>query len=603
MIALFKKNYQYLIIFLVVCAIYAQNLSFSYVYLDDNLIVFQEFHKIDNLSKIPSTFKGGYIFDTYYRPVIMISFIIDSAIAGQSSTMYHLTNLILHIIVSFLVYSLLKRISGKELLSLILALLFSIHPLNINAVSWIAGRNDLIVALFALLSFLEFIKFCETDRRRFLFLSSFYFLAAMFSKETGIIIPVILFIYYVLFKIQLSNWKLIFKKSKPKSLFVAFVPPVLIYLTFRLLLSPVIIRDEMSMSSFLRNLNIPFEYIAKLFYLFDFSPLSMTNMKLVILGILLSAAILIYVFTNKNVERRISLLGITIFLLFLLPSMFVRMPASDGGFNYIDCRNYLPMFGILLIFMSIIKSFKSYSFWRIRTIRVFASTLFLIFFTYVFVFNLIENQYYKNGEIFWTRVLEIYPGRATYWMGLGYYYFDNKEYIKAAECAEKAISLKPGMKENYFEAALAYEKAGNLDKANFLLEEFMSFQKDDPANLLKLIKINLELGNYEKAGSLKNDFDKINIADLKEKSNLYSSAAYYFGQSKKYDQAIELMSKASRYQPQNPFYINDLGVFYFTIGKIDSAKIYFSEALKLSPENKEFQKNYNLADKKQGHNL
>ena len=603
MMIFLRKNYKYLIILLTICTVYARNLAFDYVYLDDNLIVFQEFQKIDHPSKIPSAFTGGYLFDTYYRPVIMISFIIDTAIAGQSSTMYHLTNLLLHIIVSFLVYSLLKRISGEDLLSLILTLLFSIHPLNINAVSWIAGRNDLIVTLFALLSFNEFIKFCETDRKKFLFLSSFYYCAAMFSKETGILISLVLVLYYILFKIRLSNWKSIFKEPKLISLCIAFIPSVLIYLIFRFLLSPVIMRDEMSITSFFQNMNIPFEYIAKIFYLFDLSPLSMTNIILVILGILFSAPILIYVFTNKIVERRISLLGIIFFLLFLLPSMFVRMPASDGEFNYIDCRNYLPFFGILLIFVSFIKSLKSLSLWKINTTRVIASVLFLIFFTYVFVFNLMENQYYKNGKIFWSRVLEIYPERATYWMGLGYYYFDNKEYIQAAQCTERAIDLKPGIKEYYYKGELAYEKAGNLDKANYLLEKLISFQKDDPVNLLKLIKINLESGNYEKAARLKNDFEKINIADLKEKSNLYSSLAYYFSQSKKYNQAIELMSKASRYQPQNPFYFNDLGVFYFTIGKIDSAKIYFSEALKLYPGNKDFQKNFNLADKKHEYNL
>ncbi len=150
-----RKLYPYLLILVLCSIVYSQNLWFNFAYLDDNLIVFQEYHKINSISKIPDTFTEGYLFDNYYRPMVMISFIIDTAIAGQSSMMYHLTNLLLHIIVSFLVYLLLNKISKENVLSLIFAILYSIHPININAVSWIAGRNDLLVTLFALLSLLN----------------------------------------------------------------------------------------------------------------------------------------------------------------------------------------------------------------------------------------------------------------------------------------------------------------------------------------------------------------------------------------------------------------------------------------------------------------
>ena len=602
---LLKKLYPYLLIFVLSSIVYSQNLWFNFAYLDDNLIVFQEYDKINSISNIPNAFIEGYLYDTYYRPLVMISFIIDTAIAGQSSTMYHLTNLLIHICVSFLIYLLLKKITKENLLALIFAMLFSIHPININAVSWIAGRNDLLVSLFALLSFFTFIKYCDTNRIIFLCLSSLFSFLAMFSKETGILVPLILIFYFILFKSHLVDLKNkhhlkmlnVQELKKLTILFVVFSIPAIIYFIFRFIISSIKIKSGINILSFLQNFNIPFEYIAKTFYLFQFSPLSMANVTLLILGALISATVFIMVIVNKNIDRKIFLFGAVFFLIFILPPLFVRMPASDGEFNYIDCRFYLPLFGIMLILIEIIKSYKKNAFVNNSNVKKYAIILLTMFFSYTIIFSMIENQSYKNGKVFWSDILNKYPNRATYWMGLGYYYFDNKEFLKAANCAERAIELKPKTNEFYHKAAIAYEKAGDLIKANHIIEKVMTFEKDNSVNLINLIENNLKLGDFKKAETLKEDFEKINFTDLIKKSDFYSSASYYFGNYKKYDEAIELMHKASEFQPQNPSYANNLGVYFYQIGKVDSAKKYFSKAISLDPYNKEFQKNYSRVNK------
>ncbi|MEB2355937.1 MAG: hypothetical protein OZ915_12240, partial [Ignavibacteriales bacterium] len=133
-----NKYLPQLLIIGMILLVYIQNLWFDFAYLDDNLIVFAEYEKIDSLSKIPQAFASGYLLDNYYRPMIMISFIIDTAIAGQSSTMYHLTNLIIHIVFSLLLYSLLLKFEIRKIVALFSVIIFAIHPINLNAVSWIA---------------------------------------------------------------------------------------------------------------------------------------------------------------------------------------------------------------------------------------------------------------------------------------------------------------------------------------------------------------------------------------------------------------------------------------------------------------------------------
>ena len=144
------------------------------------------------------------------------------------------------------------------------------------------------------------------------------------------------------------------------------------------------------------------------------------------------------------------------------------------------------------------------------------------------VFNVTENQYYQNGKIFWSRVIEKYPQRATYWMGLGYYFYDKHDYERAASCAEHAIRLNPGIIEFYHKAALAYEKARNLKKASSLIEKVMTLEKDNSLNIAMLIKNNLRLGNYGKALESRYILDNTKITNSEKKEQIYSSIAGYF---------------------------------------------------------------------------
>jgi lipoprotein NlpI len=604
-----KKLTPYLLIALLSCTVYLQNMWFDYATLDDNLVVFEEFDKISSLAKIPAAFAGGYLYDNYYRPMIMISFIIDTAIAGQSSAMYHLTNLILHLMVSLLVYLFLKRITKEDLLSLLFALWFSIHPLNVNAVSWIAGRNDLLAALFSLLSVLSFIKYREGNGRKYLYLFSVCYILAMLSKEIGVLIPVILFFYILLLKPP-ASFTVDFVKLKTGGLklirefiplLTASVVPALIYFLLRLFLSPVKVREEMSVISFFQNTNIPFEYIAKIFYFFEFVPLSMTNITLVILGGLFSLILLIAVIVNKKTDYKKFFFGLVFFLLFVLPSMFVRVPASDGGFNYIDCRVYLPLTGFFIMLISIIP--KGLLKFQIKSTRLAAAVTLAVVFLYSLTFSAIENQYYKNGKVFWSRLIEIYPERATYWMGLGFYYFDNKDFINAAACAERAVYLKPEMSEFYSKGALAYMNAGDNANAIRLLEGGLNLETDKSYTYLYLVKNYLAIGNISEAEKYSEKllkyktFDKLtdNITDdsgdkvlqSRRKAGLLYSASYYFYDANLYDISLTILNEAISLHPSESVYHNLLGVILFKCGMKDSAIRCFLKALDLDPSNKE----------------
>lgn len=577
------EYYPQILLIALILLVYIQNLWFDLAYLDDGLIIYADYEKINSLTKIPNAFLSGYLLDHYYRPMILISFIIDTFIAGQSSMMYHLTNVVLHIIFSLLLYNLLIKFSFDKLIALISSIIFSIHPINTNAVSWIAGRNDLIVGVFSLASFLSILKFNESRKLFWFILHQLTFFVALFSKEIGIMILPMIIIYLFLFEKQLLKDK----KYIAGHLFFWGVT-ITLYLYLRLFVVEIHTEQRSGIEYLIKNLYIIPEYLAKLFFFPAITPLSIKNNYLTIFGTIIIIFFLWLLYYLKLHKNKKSLFGLLFFLIFTLPTLAINQRTVSGEFVYIDCRIYLPLVGLIMFFSTAMET-------KIKNL-IIAKIFFIIFFVYSLVFSFKLSSIYKNGESFWTEVTRQHPEVSSHWIGFGFYYFDNKQYLKAANLVEKAIELRNDIPEYYHKASLAYERAGELNKSNQLLKRVLELEKDKSVALVELIKNNLRLGNISEAQNYKEEFVKIDISDPKKSGDLYSSLAYYFSYSNLFDVSIELMKKAIESQPKNSTFLNDLGVFYYNVGKLDSAKHYFREALKIDPSNSEYALNLNRLD-------
>jgi protein O-mannosyl-transferase len=137
----------------------------------------------------------------FFRPLFILSYIVDARLWGARPTGYHLTNVLLHGLNSFLVYRLTLSLlrpqkltdGGGQGIALVAGLLFLLHPSHTEAVSWISGRADLLAALFCLAALLACSHYLEKRRALYLLLSLFSFALALLSKESAASLPLILF--------------------------------------------------------------------------------------------------------------------------------------------------------------------------------------------------------------------------------------------------------------------------------------------------------------------------------------------------------------------------------------------------------------------------
>ncbi len=178
-------------IFLLTMLIYVFSLGNDFVFWDDPLLVTDNpivyGLSIQNIHAAFTTFDPDL-----YVPLTTISFQVNYAIAGLDPFIYHLTNLLLHAGSAILTGAVAFRLSRTKTVALIAALLFAVHPINVEAVAWVSSRKDLLSSFFFLLSLWSYLRFRDLSDKRWYGLSIVGFLLGLLSKVSVLPLPFIL---------------------------------------------------------------------------------------------------------------------------------------------------------------------------------------------------------------------------------------------------------------------------------------------------------------------------------------------------------------------------------------------------------------------------
>lgn len=131
----------------------------------------------------------------YWHPMTWLSHLLDVSLFGSDPSAYgayHLTNLLLHIANTLLLFELLRRMTADVWRSAFVAAIFGVHPLHVESVAWIAERKDVLSTCFWLLTSLAYLRYVRTPSvARYAVVLGVYALALM-SKPMVVTLPVIL---------------------------------------------------------------------------------------------------------------------------------------------------------------------------------------------------------------------------------------------------------------------------------------------------------------------------------------------------------------------------------------------------------------------------
>lgn len=186
-------------------AAYAAALHFGFVYDDFTIIVFNE--RVHSSRFIAQYFtqqvwgSNASPVPNLYRPLFLTWLLFNYEMFGLSPAGWHLTSILLHLLATWLVFRLSAKLLGKHnsYAALISAALFGLHPIHVEAVAWVSGVTELLSTCLFLGSVLCFIE-ARSDRRPVWFsMSLLLFAGALISKETAIVLPMVVLCYLLVF--------------------------------------------------------------------------------------------------------------------------------------------------------------------------------------------------------------------------------------------------------------------------------------------------------------------------------------------------------------------------------------------------------------------
>ena len=164
--------------------------------LDDTRII-RDNVRIRALANVPALFASSYwgIEGTQglYRPLVLASYALNYAVHGLSTSGYTVVNIVLHAAVSGLVFLLVRGIGGSLFAAGASGLAFAVHPVHTEAVAGIAGRPELLAALFFLLT-IHFHRRAPAAARPTLVraAAAACFAGALLSKESAMTLVLVL---------------------------------------------------------------------------------------------------------------------------------------------------------------------------------------------------------------------------------------------------------------------------------------------------------------------------------------------------------------------------------------------------------------------------
>lgn len=438
--------------------LYFPTLDFGFTELDDSIFI-RELHLYnEDISNLLTSFKRG-VFDatkdTYYRPLFLDSMILNYQASEEDITGYRLVNLLLHIVsVSFL-FHLFKKTGLNEITAFLLTLLFAVHPVLSQAVAWIPGRNDTLMAVFVLPFLIKSIDYGNSGKPGSLLLALLCLTAAFFTKETALLAPAVAWILQVV---------LLKKSWKSRNMLIQYVIWIIALIIYFAVRSQATLQEKALVPAqmfrdFIHRIPVLLQYLGKIFLPFNLSvfPIQQdTSYYFGIAALIILAGLLI---AAKHRDNRRVFSGISLFIIFLVPVLFVPNNLNEQTFEH---RLYLPVIGILMLLPETIL-------FRNKLIEKSKIYLFLAIAVLLAILNYRHQQYFKDALTFWEQAARTSPHSAYAVMMYGARVEDKNE---GYALMRKAYQLNPNEKYlNYYYGVMLQNQDSLLESEKHFLKE------------------------------------------------------------------------------------------------------------------------------------
>ncbi len=551
--------------------------SSNFLTYDDNWYIYENQNVIHlswkSIKNILTSVQGGQ-----YSPLSEIYHSILFAIFGKNATAFKVMALIVHLLNVSILFHILDNLFKKKSLVIFSALIFAIHPMQVETIGWISViyRN---AVLFMFLGYFFYIKYLDSEfKLKYLFPTLLCFVLAMLNKEQAILFPIGLFI--------LSLAKL--EKPVTKRFFIEMSAWFIISLIFGLITIQItktggpslvdtgdsIFNKFALLSKTILDYSLHFILPSKLSFSYPYPNQNISNGVLSILIALIFITISSYV-SLKNKIFRIGFLWTIGFLSLSLLFAFFHLRDSYMADRYI----YVAIIGYAIMlhqFLDFLLSKFNKDTLLIPIAIVLIFTLGIISFNRVNVF--------KNSKSLWSQAIKVNPNNKFAYNSLGYYYRNQSQLDTALVLYKKALKIDSNYRLAHSNIGKVYYSKKQYDSALF--------------HISKAIKINPTYQrSYENRAAIysKTNQTTLLLKDLNKIITFKPQSVKYrierakiFFKQKKYKKALVDLEIALKFDP-NDHYTNYLaGHSNLLIKKNKNAINYLNRAIKLNTQKPDY---------------
>ena len=597
-----QKLIVYLVLTVVTFAVFWQVNQYDFVNLDDSLYVTGNFHiqsgiTLDGFRWAYSTKHAGF-----WLPLVWLSFMADYQLFGLNAGGYHLTNLILHMISTLLLFWLFNRMTGTIWRSAFVATLFALHPLHVESVAWITERKDVLSAFFWMFTLCLYVYYTEKPLIRRYLLVLFSFVLALMSKPIVVTLPFVLFLldYW-----PLGRW---IKDVSPihNNSTVRLIGEKIPFIVLTVIYSIVTIGAQNKFGAIPSIEQLPFSvridnamisyvaYLRKIFWPVDLAVFYPYEYTFPLWEILFSCFILIVitiVIICAIKKKPFLFVGWFWYLGTLIPVIGL---VQSGMQAMADRHTYLPSVGIAIMLA-----------WGFPLLfpreNIRKKILFPVGIAVLAILAVLTWQqcgYWKNSVALFSHAVQVTNDNFLAHNSLGLALFDEGKTEEAIHYYNQALRINPYYTEAYSNRGSAYVKLGQYQRA---IEDYNDAirQKQDSARYYynRGLAYN-NLGQYQRAIE---DYNQA-IRITPDYANAYYNRGSAYVKLDQYQRAIEDYNQVIRITPDYAEAFNNKGTAYVELGQYQCAIEDYNQAIRITPDYAVAYSNRGLAYLLQGNN-
>lgn len=459
-----------LLVLIVTALVFSGSLKLDWTNWDDDLLIYE--NPLVKEGTVKDIFTKPADYNTY-NPLVIVSFALEWKLVKNRPFLYHLNNLLLHLLCTLLVLLFFRSMGLSIWWSGFAAMLFGIHPMRVESVVWITERKDLLYGFFYIAALLTYTRYIVSGKNTQLLLVFIFFVFSLFSKVQAVTLPLALVLldWYFIRKI---NWKAVTEKAVffAISLIIGLLGTTFFY-------KNVYITTDSK--AIVNAFNFP-EQIVLGFYaytiymlksVFPYSTSVLYPIPTVLqwehwVGASLSVVMFISVLAVWRKYRFITfgLLFFT-FNIFLLLMPFL---ANESAFLN-DHYTYVAYIGLFFVVAMGLQQISEKTRYRL-TATGFAIVLSVAF----CVLTIKYIPVWKNSETLWTDVIEKYPRRiAVAYLNRGHFFYKGSQSDKALDDFNTAIEVDPEYPLAYLDRSSIYLDRNDIEKVLQDYNRFLSF--------------------------------------------------------------------------------------------------------------------------------